>query len=313
MSRSGAFRQLDGLFDQTFRDRFYTGALEAATLRGRLWGIPDNYGNSLMLIYDRRRVSEAPVDSETWIAQLATFTDEAADSYGLAFFYDEPYWLLPWLGAFGGWPLDAQDQPTLDTPAMHAALRFVRYLRLGQKVVPPQIDYDMAFDYFRQGRAAYLIDGEWSLEGLRQAGVRFGVAPLPAVSATGRVPTPVASGRHWFIAARLSGSRLQAAQAYVTHMTSAQAQERWLAQARRLPSRRQVAEAARQAAADPVIAGALAQLEHTRGLPPALEMRCVWSAMRPGLGAVLAGSTSVEDAARVMQADAVRCIGERYG
>ena len=193
-SKSGRFRPADGLFDRAFLDRFFPGALAAATVSGTLWGIPDNYGNHLMLIYNKDLVRDVPSDTDAWISQFKTLTQADERQYGLSYFLEEPYWLVPWIGGFGGWLLDSHDNPTLDTQATIDALQFVRSLKTEHQVVPPVADYDIAFDYFKQGLAAYLIDGDWSLDRLRDAGANFGVTPLPRVSATGLDPTPVTSG-----------------------------------------------------------------------------------------------------------------------
>lgn len=311
ISASGQFRPAAGLFDQTFLARFLPGALEAATLDGVVWGIPDNYGGSLLLIYNKDLVSAVPTDTETWIAQLRSLTNPVEDRWGLAYFLEEPYWLAPWIGGFGGWLIDEAGRPTLDTPAGRAALRFVRRLRLEEGVTPPRADYDMALDYFRQGRAAYLIDGDWSLERLREAGISFGIAALPTVRETGLPPTPAATARHWFIGRSSAASPAQraAAAAFVAYMSGAQAQQRWLVSAGRLPSAAAIADSP-AIAADPLLAGAMAQLRRSRGLPAAAAMRCVWRAMRPPLVGVMAGQAEPEAAAAAMQAAADACIKE---
>lgn len=309
LSASGGFLPAGELFDPAFLGRFRPGAVEAATIGGVAWGIPDNTGSFLLLIYNKNLAPAPPADTEAWIAQLKTLTVADEDRWGLVYFLDEPYWLAPWIGGFGGWMLDGAGRPTLDAPAVVDALRFVRRLRLAEGVTPPQADYDMALDYFIQGRAAYLIDGDWSLERLREAGMSFGVAPLPRVSATGLAPTPLASGKHWFIgrSSETSPAKRVAAKVFVEWMTAARAQSRWLEKARRLPSLAETA-ASPVIAADPILAGEMAQLRHARGLPAAPEMPCVWRAMRPGLEAVMAGATSPEAASRAMQADATACI-----
>jgi arabinogalactan oligomer/maltooligosaccharide transport system substrate-binding protein len=308
-SKSGRFRPADGLFDRAFLDRFFHGALAAATVSGTLWGIPDNYGNHLMLIYNKDLVRDVPSDTDAWISQFKTLTQADERQYGLSYFLEEPYWLVPWIGGFGGWLLDSHDNPTLDTQATIDALQFVRSLKTEHQVVPPVADYDIAFDYFKQGLAAYLIDGDWSLDRLRDAGANFGVTPLPRVSATGLDPTPVTSGKFWFVgqAAGKDAARLDAARQFAEFMTSARAQERWLDKAGRLPSAVAVAKSPK-IAASPILSGAMAQLSRGRGLPPAPEMRCVWSAMRPGLEAVLADRTTPAAAAKAMQAEAVACV-----
>jgi arabinogalactan oligomer/maltooligosaccharide transport system substrate-binding protein len=309
LSASGRFLPAGELFDPAFLGRFLPGAVEAATIGGVAWGVPDHTGSFLLLIYNKSLVQTPPVETEAWIAELRALTVADEDRWGLAYFLDEPYWLAPWIGGFGGWLVDGAGRPTLDAPAVVEALRFVRRLRLDAGVTPPQADYDMALDYFKQGRAAYLIDGDWSLDRLREAGMSFGVAALPRVSATGLAPTPLVSGKHWFVgrSSEASPAKRVAAKAFVEWMTAAHAQSRWLEKARRLPS---VAEAAASPAiaADPILAAEMAQLRHARGLPAAPEMRCVWRAMRPGLEAVMAGRSSPEAASQEMQADAIACI-----
>lgn len=314
LSSSGQFAPASVLFAPAFFGRFLPGALEAATLDDEVWGVPDNYGNVLLLIYNTNQVSAPPTDTETWIARLKALTDADEDRWGLVYFLAEPYWLMPWIGGFGGWPVDAAGRPTLDTPAVVEALRFVRRLRLEEGVTPPHADYDMALDYFRQGRAAYLIDGDWSLESLRAAGIPFAVAPLPQVRASGLTPTPLATARHWFIgrASAAEPARRIAVMAFVEWMTAAPAQRRWLEKARRLPSAAEVVAVSLQDA-DPALAGVLAQLQQSRGLPAAPTMRCIWRAMRPGLEAVMAGSASPEAASLAMQTDARACLAAGQG
>jgi len=312
VARSPRFRPAAELFDRAFLADFLPGALEAARFDGAIWGIPDHYDDCLALIYNQALVEAPAGDTDAWIAQLKALTRAAEDRYGLAYFLEEPYWLIPWIGGFGGWILDEAGRPTLDTPAMIAALRFVGRLHDAEQVTPPQADYDVALDYFRQGRAAYLIDGTWSLERLREAKIAFGVAALPRVSATGLMPTPVATAHHWFAAATDDADRRAAARAFIEFMTSAHAQGRWLERAQRLPSRRAVA-ASPAIAADPLLAGMMAQLSVARGLPAAPAMRCIWPAMRSGLAAAMAGQASPEAAARAMQGEADRCMAEKAG
>ncbi len=198
-------------------------------------------------------------------------------------------------------------RPTLDTPAMVEALRFAARLHNSERVMPLQADYDVALDYFRQGRAAYLIDGTWSLERLQEAKMPFGVAALPQISATGLAPTPLATARHWFVAAMDDEQRTATARDLVEFMTSEHAQRQWLRRAQRLPSRQAIAFGD-VVAADPLLRGIMAQLVVARGLPQAAAMRCIWPAMRPALEATMAGRTTPEAAARAMQHEAGRCM-----
>lgn len=299
ISRSDRFHPAEEVFDPAFLERFLPGALSAATIKGQVWGIPDNYGSVLLLIYNRKLVHDVPADTDAWIAQLQTLTRFERRQVGLAFFLDEPYWLMPWITGFGGAPLGADDQPMLNAPAVADALRFVSDLKFKYGVVLPEADYDTALDSFKRGRAAYLIDGDWSLDRLREAGIDFGVAPLPRVSATDLDPAPMTSGKFWFFGSGLAGDELAAARRFADFMTAPQAQQRWLAKARRLPSAREVAEDP-LITADPVLKGIMAQLARGHGLPPAAEMQCVWSNLRPAL------ESAMIDPAHVLSTDSVQ-------
>jgi arabinogalactan oligomer/maltooligosaccharide transport system substrate-binding protein len=189
------------------------------------------------------------------------------------------------------------------------ALRFVQDLKLVHRVVPDSADYDTAFDLFRSGQAAYIIDGRWNLDSYLGSGLKIGVKALPIVSRTGLRPSPMAAGKHWFINSQSTGVQREAAIRFADFMTSAPVQEAWLTRMGRLPSNRETLELARNGA-DPLVAGAAGQLLHTRGLPPTQAMPCIWRAMAPALGQLMVGSSSPEEAAAAMQADAERCVEE---
>jgi arabinogalactan oligomer/maltooligosaccharide transport system substrate-binding protein len=305
-------RPLDEIFSRDFLDQYLTGALAGATTRGKLWGLPDNYGNHLMLLYNKALVTDVPQNTDAWIAQLKTLTDEGVGQYGLAYPLEESYWLIPWLAGFGGWPMDAADRPALDTLEMANALQFIYDLKATHRVVPDKADYDAAFDFFRQGKAAYIIDGTWNLERYTGLGIDVGVAPLPVVSATGLTPAPMATGSYWFMSDQAEGAALDAAARFIEFVTSADAQGQWMAKMKRLPSAKETAQSD-LITDDPILAGALAQLRVARGVPPALDMACAWSGINAHLSEVMAGSRTPENAAAAMQADAEACIEEMGG
>ena len=254
---------LDEIFSKDFLDQYLTGALAGATTQGKLWGLPDNYGNHLMLLYNKALVTDVPLNTDAWIAQLKALTDPAIPQYGLAYPLEESYWLIPWLAGFGGWPMDATDRPALDTVEMANALQFLYDLKATHHVVPEKADYDAAFDFFRQGKAAYIIDGTWNLDRYADLGIDVGAAPLPVVSATGLKPAPMATGRYWLISDKAEGAALDAAARFVEFMTSADAQGQWLAKMKRLPSDKAAAQS-ELITDDPILAAAMMQLHVTR-------------------------------------------------
>ena len=112
---------------------FDDSALRAAKMKDstgadRVWGVPVSNGNHLMLLYNKDKVANPPLDTDQLISIARQHT--VGDEYGLVFDQKEPFWLVPWLGGFGG-KVFADDgiTPTLDTPAMVKTLQFLYDLK----------------------------------------------------------------------------------------------------------------------------------------------------------------------------------------
>jgi len=312
-STMGIILPIKDMFDQKYLDTFLPGALAGCVVGGTLWGIPDSSGNHLMLIYNKKLVPTAPADSDEWIKVAQGLTDEAAGKYGLAFNTTEPFWLAPFLGGFGGWVLDdATDMPTLNSPAMVDALQFMGDLVNKYKIVPKGCDYDTADTLFKEGKAAMIINGDWSLSGYAGvAGLEFGTAPIPKIVKTGKYPSPMTSGKYYMVSAGVKPGtpKFDAVKKFIEFMTGEHAQQLWLEKTKVLPSNINVAKSP-LIQSDPILKGSAEDLSKGRGMPAAPHLRCFWDSARPGQQGVIAGTTTPADAARKMQEDADRCIKE---
>lgn len=302
-------KPVEQVFPPDILDGFLPGAVAGVTLREQVWGLPDNFGGHLMLFYDKTLVDQPPADTDAWIRQLKTLTDPANGRYGLVFDTTESYWLIPWLSGFGGWPLDAEEKPALDTAEMVEALWFLHDLKHEHKVMPEQVDYQAAFDLFSQGKAAYVVDGLWNLDRYAGLGVNLGVALLPRVSKTKQLPAPMGTGRYWFVEKDVAGDKLAAAEKFIAFMTSPATQQEWLTKMRRLPSS-ELALASKAITGDPLLPAVVEQLRVARGVSPALEMTCAWRGMDAYFGKVMADEMSPDDAPAKMQAEADACAGD---
>ena len=115
---------LDGLIDPA---TYLPNALAAVQADGQTWGVPISYGNHLMLYWNKDLVAECPGGQRRADRRRQGLTDAAAGNYGLVFNQTESFWLVPFLGGFGG-SVFAEDgkTPTLNTPAMVNALTFLQ-------------------------------------------------------------------------------------------------------------------------------------------------------------------------------------------
>ncbi len=296
---------VDQLFDQAFLDQFFPGALEPAMVGGTLWGVPDNYGNHLMLLYNKDLIAEPPATFEELIEKAKELTK--GDIQGFAYNLNEPFWGAGFYGAFGGWPLDENDKPQFNNEAFINYLKFVKSLK-DQGVVPQECDYNCADTLFKEGKAAMIINGDWSLgDYVKALGDKLGVAPVPPIN--GKPYTEMTSGKYFMdIKGVLDDpAKKDAVVKFITFMTSADVQKRWLEEFKRLPSNKEVAQDP-LITSDPILAGSMAALSNGRGMPAAPEMRCAWDAWRPALEGVMAGTTTPEDAAAAAQKSANECV-----
>lgn len=305
----GLLMPIEELLSEAEIARFDRQALPI--IDGKVYGLPDNVGNHLTLVANMDLVDEIPDNTDGWLAQLRHTTidrdgDGKPDQYGLVFNLLEPFWLVPWLGGFGGWVMDDQFRPTLDTEAMRGALGFLRDLK-NERVVPLECDYPLADTIFMEGRAAYIINGPWSWQGYRDAGLNIELAPIPRVSATGLWPTPMTSAKCFSVNAYLNEETRACTAALLRYMTSTEVQ---LELARSLSVQPSDLEARKDPyiMQDATLRASRDQIDKGRLMPIVPEMRAIWDAMRPNYQSVINGELTPEEAAARMQQRAVTMI-----
>jgi arabinogalactan oligomer/maltooligosaccharide transport system permease protein len=295
-------RPLDETMPAGFFDRFVPQALD--TLNGHLWQAPDQVGNHLMLVYNRKLVPKPPATSEEFIALARKLTHDG--QYGFVMETTEPYWLAPFLAGFGGWVMDAEHRPTLDTPAMRKALAYLADLKNRQNLMPRESNYQNAHTLFQEGKAGMIVNGPWSWADYRKAGIDIGLAPLWTLPGGGRA-TPMTASKGFSINVNCPKDALPGVIDFVTFCTSPQAELLEADTLGVLPSHREAWDDPR-IKGDPILQASQQGYELGRRMPVVPEMRVLWDVMRPGMQAVMNGSKTPEAAAKEMQAAAEQQI-----
>jgi arabinogalactan oligomer/maltooligosaccharide transport system substrate-binding protein len=294
---------------------FVPGALEPVLLNGQHWGIPLSYGNNLMLLYNKKLIDKAPADTDEMVQMAKDFMAKNPGSVGLAFNFAEPFWLVPWLGGYGGKVFaDDGKTPTLNTDAMVKTLTLVSNFKNVDKITPKECDYNCLDGLFKDGKAAMIINGDWSLGDYTgsTAGVTatknidLGTAPLPKITGAD-FPKPYTAGVYIMFPKDLAPDKLAAALKLTNYFISDAVQLRWLKEQKRLPAVQKLFDDP-SIKSDPVLAGSAADLLNGTGMPAATEMRCNWDSMKPNLVEVLAGNMTPTDAAAAMQKAAETCV-----
>ncbi|MBX3031283.1 MAG: extracellular solute-binding protein [Chloroflexi bacterium] len=299
---SNTILALDGVVDTS---GYLPNAVSAVQADGVTYGVPVSYGNHLMLYTNKALVAECPADSDALLAAAQANTGDG--NYGLVFNQTESFWLVPFLGGYGG-RVFAEDgvTPTLGTEAMTSALSYIKGLKYTDQVMPAEADYNVADGMFKNGApgatpeadaatgvAAMIINGDWTLgEYARLFGDQLNVCPIPQIAGH-EWPAPYAAGSFYMVGRAVGddAAKLAAVSDFVSWSTDTANQVAMVEQLRRLPANT-------DALADPVVAGdaflagSAAAIEHAIPQPTNLEMRCVFDSMTAGVRDLFASADS---------------------
>jgi maltose-binding protein MalE len=165
-------------------DQFVDVGLEACTYNGELYCMPYAIEN-VAFVYNPELVPEAP---ETWdeVREIAIQLEEAGEvENGYIIQQNDPYHLFPLMTAYGGYVFGQTEtgyDPSdvgIDSEGTIAAAQW-----LGQMAeeghIPPGVDYDIMHESFENGNAAMMITGPWALPRIRESGVPYAIADIPA-------------------------------------------------------------------------------------------------------------------------------------
>lgn len=272
---------------------------------GVTWGYPVFRGNHLLLYYNRSLVKKAPATLDELVKTAKGLTK--GKTYGFAYNLNEPFWLVPFLGAYGDRPL-VEGKPNIGGPGMVQALTFVKNLKFKDKVVPGDCDYACADTLFVENKVGMIINGDWAIMRYKDAlKDNLGMAPLPKNAASGEPMQSMMSGNFLFFNSRIKSAKYEAAQKFAEFLTSMKTQEFFAKEAVRLPVTISGSKS-RVIVENPVLKASQEAMAHAQPMPMDVQLRAVWDAMRPQLQGVMAGRTEPKVAAVAMQEDAERRI-----
>jgi arabinogalactan oligomer / maltooligosaccharide transport system permease protein len=308
-------RPMEDLFDQNFLNSFIKEPIAANTwFKNHLYQIADRVGNHLCLVYNKDLVPEPPETFSDLInlgKQLSYDSDNDGknDHYVLAWNYTEPFFAVPFIGGFGGWIMDENNQPTLNIEPTAKAAQFISDLSKIHKIIPLECDYETANAMFLDGYAAMIINGPWSWGTYTENNINFGVSRIPKIDETDLWPTPLVSPLGYSININLEGGKLNMAVELLKFLTTPANELEYTKISATIPSRK-------EANLDPLVTEnellqkSIDQIQVGKLMPVVSELRWIWDAMRPSYQAIFTGGKTAEEAAEDMQKLAMKLIKE---
>lgn len=286
------FAQFDPLATPIYKDKHYM--------------IGGAVGNHLMLIYNKKLISNPPKNSEELIAIGKEMTkdlngDGSIDRYGLVFNYTEPFFFAPFIPAFGEAFMTTDGKPQLNTQALRKTFEFILELRDKYKIIPKECDYETANALFKQGKAAMLINGDWSWGDYKEAKMDFGIARIPMISGTGKWPSPLVGTAGYSLNSNIKDpEHLSAAIKVLKYLTSEKVQMLFTERVGVLPSNLKIRET-ETVKNNPLLQISSNIMEVGTPMPVVPEVRGVWDSLRIQYQKLLAGTLTPDQAAEGSQ------------
>lgn len=270
---------------------------------GNHYGVPLIQGNHLLLFYNKKFIAEPAADWAAMFAQKSALTAKGVAT--IAWSFDETYWFLPFLGAYGGWPLN-NGKVQLNTPEMVAALEFYKKLRT-RELPYPSCSYQCAVDLFKSGAVAYTINGDWIGKEFHQAlGDNLGVSAIPMAEGKKMVPT-FTSHVLSFPNEGLTGNKRVLLLKLANYLQSPAVQQQLWQRMGAIPVEESAFKLAQQNAQG-YLKKTIELMADTKPLPADKEMTFIWDAIGKGFVRHREGALDAPAAAKYMQQLAERHI-----
>lgn len=181
-AQAGTILEIDKLSDD-IRSAFVQNAVDAVSYEGKTFAFPLSM-KTIVMFYNKDLV-DMPVD--TWAEMKAfakEFNDPAKNKFACLWQAVEPYYAHGFLGGYGydlfGPEHNDPNQLGWDTREAAEGLAFYKTLRDDvYPVASADATWDAMNTMFSSGAAPYVITGPWSIADFTNAGVNFGIAPLP--------------------------------------------------------------------------------------------------------------------------------------
>ncbi|WP_413287710.1 extracellular solute-binding protein [Bdellovibrio sp. HCB337] len=281
-------------------------SLATPLYKGYNYMIGSMAGNHLTLIYNKKLVSAPPKSSAELIEMGKKLTidengDGKIDRYGLVFNYTEPFFIAPFIPAFGEPFMKNGIEPQLNTEAVRKTFQYILDLRDKHKVIPKECDYETANALFKQGKAAMIINGDWSWGDYKEIKMDFGITAIPMISETERWPSPLVGTAGYSLNVNVTDpERLAATLKVLNYLTSEKTQLLFTERVGTLPSLLSLREHP-IVKTNPLLQMSSEIMKIGTPMPVVPEIRAVWDSLRVQYQKILANSITPAEAAAQAQ------------
>lgn len=292
LAQSGLIEPLDEL--PFLIENFLPVSLKAFRYKGRLYGYP--YAFESLVLFSNPKLAPTELKSFEAIEEFSIALKKKSNgSYGFLFDFKTFFFSFPLLNASGGYifgenenGLDASDVG-VNHPGFIDGMNFLARLKKSE-LIPSSIDRGIAFEKFKAGNLAYMIDGPWAIKDLEAAKVPYRISILPTLN---QKPAKPFVGVHGFMIRRSSENKLLAKELIEKYFLSPKGMKIFYQFDNRAPTHMEVLSELSKS--DSKLDIYKKSAEVGVAMPNVPQMGSVWGAMGKALSLVLEQNKSSRD------------------
>ncbi|GAB4210411.1 MAG: extracellular solute-binding protein [Roseiflexaceae bacterium] len=298
---SGIIQPVDefGVTPDYLKENFTAVAADAMVYDGKAYGVPESM-EALTFIYNKKLITEdqLPKTTDDLIKQATEYNSANPGQY--LFVYNaknDAYFSAPWWQGAGVTLVTSEGTTELGG---ENAVKAGELIKSFTSIMPKEIDYNVADTLFKEGKAAIIMNGPWSVADYQKAGLDIGLATIPTVSSSGQPGKPFVGVKMLMLAA--NAKQPQAAVDLMKYYGSAEVQAKLAEINKQVPANTQAQE---QVKADPIIAGFINQAANGQPMPNSEFIDAMWDPIGKTVEAIWTGasepSQAVQDGAALFE------------
>ncbi|MGG3799399.1 extracellular solute-binding protein [Metabacillus fastidiosus] len=277
--------------DETVLDTFTESSVLAQKYDGKLYGLP-KATETPIFIYNKEFMKEAPKTMDEVYSFAKGFTKDG--KYGFLAVLDNYYFAHGFIGGMGGYvfkendgALDRDDVGLNNDGAVKGAEYIQKWYKEG--LFPKGIigeNGGSAMDgLFNEGKVASVMNGPWAVQGMKDAGIEIGAAPMPSLP-NGEPVKTFMGVKGWHVSA--FSKNQEWATKFVEHITNEENAKKRFELTSEIPPVKSLIED--RVIKENEIAYAVAeQSQNALPMPNIPEMAEVWKPMADSLQTIVTG------------------------
>lgn len=280
--------------------------VEAGNYKDTQYLMPVYYETLLFMYNTELWEGEVPETTEELYEYMVAHTDVNAGTYAVVNQHSTAYNVAPFINGFGGYIIDKDATPGLNTAETIEAVTYNRKFAELQA----DGDYNTVTALFNEGKAAAIIGGPWLVSGIREAGIDLGIKSLSDFTLpNGNALAPYSGVQSVGVLKYAAENKKDAIAKVLTAIASPEVGIALANQASCAPANSEAYNDA-EVAANEMIMAMKTTAETAQPMPNIPQMSVMWGPAESLLAAVNKSGADVQEAAEQYQKEALAAIAD---